>query len=83
MIRITCCRLGRFPRNNIEKKGTFIKEFDNMQQLAVFVRGSFKSLFFPKIKEELNRKQHRELVGKLQSLERKKKIRAISSSGRA
>lgn len=72
MIRITCCRQGKFPKNNLGVKGTFIKEFDNMQQLAVFVRSSFNSLFFPKIKEELNRKQYKELVNKLESLRRKK-----------
>ena len=71
MIKITCCRQGKFPKNNLGVKGTFIKEFDNMQQLAVFVRGS-NSLFFPKIREELNRKQYKELVNKLESLRRKK-----------
>lgn len=72
MIRITCCRLGKFSKNNLDVKGIFIKEFDNMQQLAVFVRSSFNSLYFPKIKEELNRKQYKELVDKLESLRRKK-----------
>ena len=72
MIRITCCRQGKFLKNNLGLKGIFIKEFDNMQQLATFVRGSFNSLFFPKIKEELNRKQDKELVNKLESLGRKK-----------
>lgn len=67
MIRITCCRLGKlFPNSGM--KGTFVKEFDNMQQLTFFIRHSSKSLFFPYIKCELTKKQYQELRWKLNSL---------------
>lgn len=72
MVRITCCRLGKLSCN-LGIKGTFVKEFDNMQQLAFFIRHSSKSLFFPYIKCELTKKQYQELRWKLDSLRRNKK----------
>lgn len=73
MIRITCCRMGRFPRSNKESKGTFIKEFDNMQQLALFVKHSWKSLYFPYANKELTKHQRFELMNKINSLRQNKK----------
>lgn len=67
MIKITCCRIGK-KQYNRRCKGSFIKEFKNLGQLAAFVCRSEQSLFFPFITTELTRQQLYQLQQKMYSM---------------
>ena len=49
MYKITCCRMGKWPKANIGKKGCFVKEFETLCDFANFFNKSRFKLFFPYI----------------------------------
>lgn len=57
MIKVTACRRGKFPCNNIAAKGCFTLTFNNLNEFARFYVRSFKSVWFPKLDKELTKRQ--------------------------
>ena len=53
MYKITCCRVGKWPKANRGKKGCFIREFDSLYDFANFFNKSRFKLFFSYINMEL------------------------------
>ena len=65
MYKITCCRMGKWPKANIGKKGCFIREFETLYDFANFFNKSRVKLFFPYINEELTEEELRWLSNRL------------------
>lgn len=65
MYKITFCRTSRFYTNN--KKGSFIKEFKTLDEIVKFYLKSNNSLYCPKIKEELTKRELMIILRKLDS----------------
>lgn len=68
MIKITCCRNGSRFRLNRECKGQFVKEFKDLNELALWWYKSRRKIFFPKIRQELSKEQVRTLCLKYDAL---------------
>lgn len=69
MYKITCCRQGkRIYRQNREKKGCFIKSFNTLSEIALFIHNSSSSLFFPHILQELTKKEKIILLKKIDAI---------------
>lgn len=72
MYRITCCRMGKWPKANIGKKGCFIREFETLYDFANFFNKSQFKLFFPYINKELTEEELRWLLNRLTNYSRLK-----------
>lgn len=71
MIEITCCRTGVRMNLNFGHKGKFKRRFDSLSSLALFIHNAGRRLFYPHIRDELNKEQRRLLQNKLIALYRK------------
>lgn len=66
MYTISCCRSGKYPRNNLKCAGVFYKEFRTLSELASFMMRS-RSLCYPNLKHELSNQEVKILASKLGS----------------
>jgi hypothetical protein len=74
MYKITCCRQGKsIYRQNREKKGCFIKNFNTLSEIAIFFKKTCSSLFFPCLSQELTEKEIIILSAKLDSIYKKQR----------
>ena len=71
MIKLTCCRIGKYPKYNYHYKGWFIKEFETLNEVAMWLYKSKNNFILPNIKKELNRNQIKSLEYKMIALRRK------------
>ena len=73
MYKITCCRIGkRVYRQNREKKGCFIKSFNTLSEIALFIHNARGSLFFPYILKEFTKKERIILLRKIDAISMRK-----------
>ena len=64
MLKITCCRIGKYSNINIHGKGMFVKEFKNLSEMAMWIHKCRCNIWFPMINQELTK-------GQLESLNKK------------
>ena len=72
MIKITCCRIGKYPKYNMVHKGCFVKEFQSLNQFATWVVKVYPNMMYPLLTKELTSEQHLSLNNKVSALFRKK-----------
>ena len=65
MYKITCCRIGKWPKANRGKKGCFIREFETLYPFATFFPTRLAPLFFPCIHEEFTEQEIRWMSNRL------------------
>ena len=69
MYKITCCRIGKSVyKQNREIKGCFIKSFNTLSEIALFIYNVRGSLFFPYIFKELTKKERIILLRKIDAI---------------
>lgn len=71
MIKLTCCRIGKYPKYNYRYKGWFTKEFKTLDKMAMWLYKSKNNFILPNIKKELTKNQIRILNCKLSALSKK------------
>lgn len=72
-MKITCCRCGINYKANRKAKGQFIREFNNLEELAKFIVKENYKLYFPKMKSELTSREREVLCKKVASLKNKRR----------
>ena len=67
-MKITFCRMGKYPKCNTKHRGAFTREFDSLESLAKFIKDNRTSLFCPLLHKELSKDQMYALNQKFRSL---------------
>ena len=67
-MKITFCRMGKYPKCNTKHRGAFTREFGSLESLAKFIKDNRRSLYCPNLRKEITNEQWYAINQKFRSL---------------